>query len=195
MKHTDIRGAHACMLTHVMRTQVTTEVQAHLQTLRGRLFSHIINVLDTSPRSTPTSSNSNWQRVRERFLSIFTLPRTHAVPGAAPGVHAQMVSLRLCFLLCVQNKNDHACIHTCTTHAHLTNLTMLTHSLQHTRTNTHNTQGASFSAEKDALLAAAGSVVARSRSKAELATLLAQLHEDITQQVMNRLCMIVIIYL
>lgn len=69
-------------------------MRAHLQTLRGRLFSHIITALDTSspapaPGCVPLAGGkaSSWQRVRERFLSIFTSPRAHPVPG----VHADLV--------------------------------------------------------------------------------------------------------
>uniref|UniRef100_A0A7S3R370 Dynamin N-terminal domain-containing protein n=1 Tax=Dunaliella tertiolecta TaxID=3047 RepID=A0A7S3R370_DUNTE len=128
-------------------TGVTSEVRAHLHTLRGRLFSHIISALDTSsPPQTSASScpssttspigskgASSWQRVRERFLSIFTSPRMHPVPGSVTTPITQ--------------------------------------------------EGGSFCSTKDAMLAAAGAVVARSRSKSELAVLLAALHEDLTHQI------------
>lgn len=63
-----------------VRPQVVKEIQNHLQTLRGKLFSAIINTLDTSnaaPAADPTgergaASARRWQGVRERFLSIFT---------------------------------------------------------------------------------------------------------------------------
>ncbi|KAF5828208.1 hypothetical protein DUNSADRAFT_18020 [Dunaliella salina] len=43
--------------------------------------------------------------------------------------------------------------------------------------------GGSFCSTKDAMMAAAGAVVARSRSKSELAGLLAALHDDLTHQI------------
>ncbi len=72
--------------------QVVKEIQTHLQTLRGRLFSAIINTLDTSnaaPAPDPTGEHSaasarRWQGVRERFLSIFTGRGSGGVFGAAP---------------------------------------------------------------------------------------------------------------
>ncbi|GLC43094.1 hypothetical protein PLESTB_000863800 [Pleodorina starrii] len=69
--------------TDAVQAEVVAEIKAHLNTLRRRLFTHIVQTLDTDARAPPsqpphtapspgTPPTSRWHRVREKFLSMFT---------------------------------------------------------------------------------------------------------------------------
>ncbi|KAG2498988.1 hypothetical protein HYH03_003174 [Edaphochlamys debaryana] len=87
-----------------VQAQVVAEIRTHLNTLRRRLFTQIVQTLDTDTRagapSSPSSSSgryannpndpsanggahSRWSRVREKFLSMFTSVSSSAPPGGA----------------------------------------------------------------------------------------------------------------
>ncbi|GFR43890.1 hypothetical protein Agub_g5019, partial [Astrephomene gubernaculifera] len=83
-----------------VQAEVVAEIKTHLNTLRRRLFTHIIQTLDTDtrappPPSSPPSSSSGssssstpmqhtWARVREKFLSMFTATSSGLPPHPPP---------------------------------------------------------------------------------------------------------------
>ncbi|GIL46881.1 hypothetical protein Vafri_3748 [Volvox africanus] len=84
--------------TDAVQAEVVAEIKTHLTTLRSRLFSYIIQTLDTDARAPPPTPapecgqeapTNRWQRVREKFLSMFTASCSTLPPqpqGAGPSL-------------------------------------------------------------------------------------------------------------
>ncbi|EFJ51098.1 hypothetical protein VOLCADRAFT_103740 [Volvox carteri f. nagariensis] len=77
--------------TDAVQAEVVSEIKAHLNTLRRRLFTHIVQTLDTDARAPAPAAaagtqppTSRWHRVREKFLSMFTSPSSTMPPQPHP---------------------------------------------------------------------------------------------------------------
>ncbi|GLI58627.1 hypothetical protein VaNZ11_000362 [Volvox africanus] len=82
--------------TDAVQAEVVAEITTHLNTLRSRLFTYIVQTLDTDARAPPPPSpecgpppTNRWHRVREKFLSMFTASCSTLPPepqGAGPSL-------------------------------------------------------------------------------------------------------------
>ncbi|KXZ53106.1 hypothetical protein GPECTOR_8g96 [Gonium pectorale] len=77
-----------------VQAEVVAEIKAHLNTLRRRLFTQIVQTLDPDGRSaasapasaaTAAAAPSFWPRVREKFLSLFTATSAGLPPQGPHG--------------------------------------------------------------------------------------------------------------
>ncbi|GIL70787.1 hypothetical protein Vretimale_3881 [Volvox reticuliferus] len=82
--------------TDAVQAEVVAEIKTHLSTLRQRLFTHIVQTLDTDVRAPPPPApecgpqlTNRWHSVREKFLSMFTASCRTLPPqpqGAGPSL-------------------------------------------------------------------------------------------------------------
>ncbi len=180
---------HPCAAPHP-----TPQIQAHLNTLRRRLFTQIVQTLDADPTAPPPGAfaasvpagpppaqpPSRWTRVREKFVV--------SARGGWAGIHVggQTGRTSLPRACLAQKPAFHVALHPPSPPPPFPPQSLFTSSsLPYAHPAAAAPGGAGGSAAPSAGLVGRGGVVceARSRSREELAALLVDLHDDLMAQI------------